>query len=164
METTATMTDARKAALSSLPKTEEFAWPMLRAVHALGGKATGRAGIEALASQYMGLTAEQLAVRKPDGTQSEASNRAWWAMTYLNWANLVRNAGPRSGTWKLMPAAVKLFDDHPLMDDVKRAAFVHGAAHGAKRTHEGVEEGRIHSRWMNQPRQPARAQDMRGMA
>jgi hypothetical protein len=46
-----------------------------------------------------------------------------------------------------MPAARKLFSDHPLTDDVKRAAFVHGAAWGAKRAHEGVEERRIQSRW-----------------
>jgi hypothetical protein len=62
MEVTATITAARKAALASLPKAEEFAWPMLRAVHMLGGQATGRSIIEALAFEYMGLTAEQLAV------------------------------------------------------------------------------------------------------
>jgi hypothetical protein len=41
----------------------------------------------------MGLTADQLAILKPDRSQTEASNRAWWAMTYLSWVNLVRNAG-----------------------------------------------------------------------
>ena len=120
---------------------------MLRAVHALGGTAGGRAEVEALAFQYMRLTAGQLAVLKPDRSQTEASNRAWWAMTYLSWTNLVRNTEPGRGVWKLMPAARKLFRDHLLMDDVKRAEFVHGAAYGAKRAHEGVEERRIHSRW-----------------
>lgn len=78
---TATMTRARRAELSGFPKDEQFAWPMLRAVHALGGTAAGRAAIEALAFQYMGLTAKQLAILKPDRSQTEASNRAWWAMT-----------------------------------------------------------------------------------
>ena len=146
-ETTATITATRKAELSVLPKEEEFAWPMLRAVHALGGTVTGRAEVEALAFQYMGLTPDQLAILKPDGTQTEASNRAWWAMTYLSWVNLVRNVEPGKGIWKLMPGARKLFTDHPLMDDIKRAAFVHGAAYGAKRAHEGIEERRIQSRW-----------------
>ena len=146
------MTAARRAELSAFPKEEEFAWPMLRAVYALGGEATGRAEVEAVAFQYMGLTVGQLAVLKPDRSQTEASNRAWWAMTYLSWVNLVRNVEPGSGVWKLMPAARKLFGDHPLIDDVKRAAFVHGAAFGAKRAHEGVEERRIQSRWSGSPR------------
>jgi hypothetical protein len=144
---TATMTAPRRAELSGFPKEEEFAWPMLRAVHALGGKAAGRAEIETLAFRYMGLTAGQLAILEPDRSQAEASNRAWWAMTYLSWVNLVRNAEPGRGVWTLMPAARKLFSDHPLMDDVQRAAFVRGAAYGAKRAHEGVEERRIQSRW-----------------
>lgn len=144
---TATMTAARRAELSAFPREEDFAWPMLRAVHALGGTVSGRAEVEDLAFQYMGLTAEQLAILKPDRSQTEASNRAWWAMTYLSWVNLVRNAQPRRGVWKLMPAARKLFSDHPLTDDVQRAAFVHGAAWGAKRAHDGVEERRIQSRW-----------------
>jgi hypothetical protein len=82
------MTAARRAELSAFPKEEQFARPRLRAVHALGGVATGRAEVEALAFRYMGLTAEQLAVLKPDRRQTEASNRAWWAMTYLSWVNL----------------------------------------------------------------------------
>jgi len=144
---TATMTAARKAELSGFPKEEEFAWPMLRAVHALGGNAAGRADIEKLAFQYMGLSAQQLAILKPDRRQTQASNRAWWAMTCLSWVNLVRNTEPGRGVWTLMPAARKLFSDHLLMDDIQRAAFVRGAAYGAKRAHEGVEERRIHSRW-----------------
>ena len=148
---TAPMTAARKAELAAFPGEDEFAWPMLRAMHALGGTVTSRAEVEGLAFKYMGLTAEQLAILKPDRSQTEASNRAWWAMTYLSWVNLVRNAGPRSGIWKLMPAARKLFSSHPLMDDVQRAAFVHGAAWGAKRAHEGVEERRIQSRWSGSP-------------
>jgi hypothetical protein len=78
---------------------------MLRAVHALGGNAAGRAEIEKLAFQYMGLTAQQLAILKPDRSQTQASNRAWWAMTCLSWMNLVRNTEPGRGAWTLMPAA-----------------------------------------------------------
>jgi len=143
---TATMTATRKAELAAFPKEEEFAWPMLRALDVLGGKATSRTEIEALAFEYMRLTAAQLAIRKPDGSQTEASNRAWWAMTYLSWVNLVRNIEPGRAVWQLMPAARRLFSEHALMDDVKRAAFVHGAAYGAKRTHEGVMGDRIQSR------------------
>jgi restriction endonuclease Mrr len=138
-----TMTPARKAALATVPKTEDFAWPMLRAVRILEGKAAGRAEIEELAFEYMGLTSAQLAVLKPDRSQMEASNRAWWAMTYLSWVNLARNA---NGAWKLMPAGKELFADHVLADDVKRAAFIQGAVHGAKRAHEGIQTGRIKSR------------------
>jgi restriction endonuclease Mrr len=138
-----TMTPARKTALATVPKTEDFAWPMLRAVHILDGKTASRAELEELAFAYLGLTSAQLAVLKPDRSQTEASNRAWWAMTYLNWVNLVRSA---NGAWKLMPAGEELFADHVLTDDVKRAAFVHGAVHGAKRAHEGIQTGRIKSR------------------
>jgi hypothetical protein len=138
-----TITRERKAALALVPRTEDFAWPMLRAVRILDGKAAGRAGIQELAFEYMGLTSAQLAVLKPDRSQVEVSNRAWWAMTYLSWVNLVRNV---DGAWKLTPAGKELFADHVLTDDVKRQAFVHGAVFGAKRAHEGVETGRIKSR------------------
>jgi restriction endonuclease Mrr len=144
---TATMTAERKSELAGMPQPYDFAWAMLRALHVLGGRSTARADIEELAFAYMGLTAERLRILKPDGSQTEVSNRAAWAMTYLSWANLVRNTEPRSGVWQLMPGARKIFTDHPLTDDVKREAWVRGVTYGAKRTHEGIEQGRIQVSW-----------------
>jgi hypothetical protein len=43
------MTAARRAELAAFPGEDEFAWPMLRAVHALGGTVTGRTEVEGLA-------------------------------------------------------------------------------------------------------------------
>lgn len=138
---TARMTAARREELDIVPQPYDFAWPMLRSLHTLGGKTVARADLEQMAFRYMGLSAEQMAVLKPDGSQTEVSNRAAWALTYLSWANLVRSDG--NARWAFMPAAIKLFRDHPLMDDVQRAAFVRGVTYGAKRAHEGVEQGRI---------------------
>ena len=131
----------RKSELAGFPQPYDFAWPILRALHRLGGQSTNRAELQEMAFAYMALTAEQLAVLKPDHTQTEASNRAAWAMTYLKWARLVED--PRDGGYRLTRQGRELFADNAMVDDVTRRAYVMGAVNGAKRTYEGIVTGRI---------------------
>lgn len=113
---------------------------MLRALRDLGGHSGNRTAIEETAFQLMGLSTAQLAVLKPDKKQTEASNRAWWAMTYLRWVRLVRND---DGVWVLTPYARKLMADHPLVDDGHRATATRLLVLGAKRAHEQITIGDV---------------------
>lgn len=134
------MTPERRAELKLMPAAYDFAWPMLRALRDLGGHSGNRTAIEETAFQLMGLSTAQLAVLKPDKKQTEASNRAWWAMTYLRWVRLVRND---DGVWVLTPYARKLMADHPLVDDGHRATATRLLVLGAKRAHEQITIGDV---------------------
>jgi Mrr restriction endonuclease-like protein len=131
----------RRTETQDIPPQWDFAWPMLRAMRRLGQNAT-RAQLEEAAFDYMGLTQDQLSVMKPDGTQTEAANRAWWSVTYLKWARLIEDSERVEG-WRLTRWSNALFQDGPAIDDVYRKAYVTGAAFGARRTEEGIRTRRI---------------------
>ena len=129
---------SRKAELALMPPVYDFAWPMLCAIRKLGN--TTRDRLESAAFEQMGLSAEQLRIYKPDKTQREASNRAWWAVTYLKWARLVEDP-ETSGGYRLTKWSRELFSG--TTPEAERRAYVTGAVWGALRTEEGIQTKRI---------------------
>jgi restriction system protein len=90
-----------------LPKYNQFQWPIIVALRALGGSAT----IEELDSRVLtdgAYTEEQQAVLHNDGPKTEIEYRLAWGRTYLKGMGLATNS--ERGVWSLVgPGAVRDF-------------------------------------------------------
>lgn len=94
----------------TLPTYDTLIEPLLRALARRPGGIGKRELEDELATQ-LGLTAEDLAVRLPSGSQSMFGNRVGWAHDRLKRAGLSSSA--RRGHWRITDAGLRYVRAHP---------------------------------------------------
>lgn len=85
----------------SLPRYNDFHWPTVVALRALGGSGSN-AEIDEKVVEQQGFTEEQQSILHNDGPMTELEYRLHWARSYLKGMGLADN--PRRGVWTLTPA------------------------------------------------------------
>lgn len=75
---------------SDLPRYNELMWPMLVALHELGGTATNRE-TDAQVVSTLALTEAEQSLLIPSGKQSVIVNRLHWARSYLRMSGAIEN-------------------------------------------------------------------------
>jgi len=91
-----------------IPKYNDFHWPSLLSLRALGGSASIEEMNKAVIER-MNLTDEQQAVLHGDGPNTEISYRVAWARTYLKGMGLADNS--ERGVWSLTPIGLTATED-----------------------------------------------------
>lgn len=84
----------------SLPKYNDFHWPTLVALRALGGSGSN-AEIDEKVVEQQGFSEEQQSILHNNGPMTEIEYRLHWARSYLKSMGLADN--PRRGVWALTP-------------------------------------------------------------
>lgn len=84
----------------ALPKYNDFHWPTLEALRALGGSGSN-AEIDEKVVEQQGFSEEQQSILHNNGPMTEIEYRLHWARSYLKGMGLADN--PRRGVWTLTP-------------------------------------------------------------
>ncbi len=82
----------------SIPPYDQFMWPCLEALKALGGSATVQEMYEWVV-EHQGFTEEQQAILRNDGKLTLISDRLHWARSYLKKADVLENSS--RGVWTI---------------------------------------------------------------
>ncbi len=85
----------------TLPRYNDFHWPTLMALLALGGSGSN-SEIDEKVVEQQGFSEEQQSLLHNDGPMTEIGYRLHWARSYLKGMGLADN--PRRGVWALTPA------------------------------------------------------------
>lgn len=87
--------------LVDLPKYNDFHWPTVLAMRALGGSGSN-SEIDEMVVEQQGFSEELQSILHKDGPMTEIGYRLHWARSYLKGMGLADN--PRRGVWTLSPA------------------------------------------------------------
>ena len=85
----------------TLPKYNDFHWPTVMALRALGGSGSN-SEIDEKVVEQQGFSEEQQSLLHNEGPMTEIGYRLHWARSYLKGMGLADN--PRRGVWALTPA------------------------------------------------------------
>lgn len=85
---------------ATLPKYNDFHWPTVMALRALGGSGSN-AEIDEKVIEQQGFSEEEQSILHKNGPMTEIGYRLHWARSYLKGMGLADN--PRRGVWTLTP-------------------------------------------------------------
>ena len=127
------MTDSVR---DKLPKYNDWHWPSLEAIRALGGSGTNDE-INSEVSTRMGFSEEMQSLLHGDGPVTEGAYRTAWARTYLKGMGLANNS--QRGIWTLTSLGYEVGEDD--LPELRNNYLREMKEARGKRGGEGVEDG-----------------------
>lgn len=127
------MTDSLR---DKLPKYNDWHWPSVEAIRALGGSGSNDE-INAEVSSRMGFSEEVQSLLHGDGPMTESAYRTAWARTYLKGMGLANNS--QRGIWTLTPLGYKVEEGD--LPELRNTYLREMREAREKRGAEGVEDG-----------------------